>query len=118
LLLDHRTRRLVAVDAAEQFGGHAAVRALRAVLVIDVEQHVFSAGGRFARHGFPLLGRSPGECLARPRICGLCRVNRTTKQTAGKAVTTTQTALTNVPGNAMAAIRSECASARKRVGNS
>src|SRR5437762_5598780 len=46
LRLDHRARRLVPVESAEQLGRHLAVGALCAVLIDDVEQHVFAAGAR------------------------------------------------------------------------
>src|SRR6186713_3242950 len=52
LLGDDRLGRLVAVEAAQRGGRNPAVRALRAVLVIDVEQHEFAdaAGAWFASH--------------------------------------------------------------------
>src|ERR1051325_17639 len=59
LFLDQLARRLVAVDAAENLGWNLAIRALRAVLVIHVEQHVFGAGRRFACHGSCSLASSP-----------------------------------------------------------
>src|SRR6476661_114683 len=52
LLGDDRLGRLVAVEAAERGGRNAAVRALRAVFVINVEQHEFAdrTGAWFASH--------------------------------------------------------------------
>src|SRR4051812_37799094 len=52
LLGDDRLGRLVAVEAAERGGRNAAVRALRAVFIIDVEQHEFAngTGAWFASH--------------------------------------------------------------------
>ena len=53
LLHDEAERGLVLVQAAEQFGRHAPVRALRAVLIDDVEEHefAFGVGSRFLGHG-------------------------------------------------------------------
>src|SRR6185436_11262559 len=52
LLGDDGLGRLVAVEAAEHGGGNPAIRALRAVLIVDVEQHEFANGPRawFASH--------------------------------------------------------------------
>src|SRR4051794_15953230 len=72
LLGDDRLRRLVAVEAAEGRGRNAAVRALRAVFIGDVEQHEFAdgAGAWFASHVvLPRLRR------AAPRV-GRCARNR------------------------------------------
>ena len=57
LFLDQLARRLIPVDASEDVGRHAPVGALRAVLVIDVEQDVFGPGRRFACHGSCSLAR-------------------------------------------------------------
>src|SRR5579871_4982368 len=62
VLLDEKTvGRLVAVDAAGERARHLAVRALRAVLIDDVEHHEFGVQSGFSRHG-----RAPVSCLRPP----------------------------------------------------
>src|SRR6202000_3469757 len=53
LLHDEAARGFVAVEAAEQFGRHAAVGALGVVLIDDVEkgEFAFGVGSGFLRHG-------------------------------------------------------------------
>ena len=57
LLHDEAPCRLVAIEAADQLGGHATVGALRAVFIENVEEHelAFGIGAGFLCHGF-LLG--------------------------------------------------------------
>src|ERR1700761_7901592 len=53
LFHDEAAHGFVAVEAAEQFGGHAAVGALAVVLIDDVEkgEFAFGIGSGFLRHG-------------------------------------------------------------------
>src|SRR6185437_4652643 len=60
LLDDEAARRLVFCQAADDFSRHSPVRALRAILIDDVEEHEFALriGSRFLRHG-ALVARRP-----------------------------------------------------------
>ena len=53
LLGDGGLGRLIAVESSQQFGGHAAVGALRAVFIEDVEEgeFAFGIGTGFLGHG-------------------------------------------------------------------
>src|SRR5262245_46693139 len=62
LLLEESAGRSVAFEPAKNFSGDAAVRALAAVLVGHVEEHVFRAASRFPSHCCcPLFAAPPAR---------------------------------------------------------
>src|SRR5690242_18465969 len=74
VLLDDETarRRFVLVEPAEQLGRHAPVRALRAVLIENVEEHEFVLGIRSRFLGHVRVPRLPPN--VKPRVnAGLFR---------------------------------------------